>query len=86
MTDNIRPLFGNNISPPDAAGDVDRVLERAHGKYESILMLGVNKETLALEINVSGLDVPQALWLMEQFKFNLLACNAPYTAGSDDAA
>ena len=86
MTDNVRPLVGENVSEPDAAGDVDRVLERAKGRYDSLLMLAVNKDTGALEVHVSGLDVPQSIWLMEQFKFNILAHNAPFTAEPYESA
>jgi hypothetical protein len=59
--------------PKDAAENPDNVLELAMGVYESVLILGYNEEGY-LDPRVSlNLDVEEMLFLIEKFKFKLLA-------------
>lgn len=56
----------------DAAKDPDNVLEQAIGKYESVLIIGYNKDGLLdprASLNLKRRDL---LWLIECFKHDLL--------------
>jgi hypothetical protein len=67
MTDNIVKFY-----PSNAASNPDNVLEQAVGDYKEVLILGWNKDG-DLDVRSSlGLDYKDSLWLVSQFKSNLL--------------
>lgn len=60
------------IYPQGSARNPDAVLEQAVGEYESVFVIGLDKEG-ALEVRSStNLDHKEILWLMEVFKSKLL--------------
>ena len=64
---NIVKFYAN-----DAAKDPDAVLEQAVGKFDDVLIIGWHKNgEFDARANL-GLTKEQALWLVEQFKHNIL--------------
>ena len=62
--------------PKDAAKDADNVLEQAMGVYDQVLVLGWRKDeegTMDARATLGLKDGADCLWLIEKFKFNLLA-------------
>lgn len=60
--------------PRNAADNPDNVLEQAVGEYESVLILGWNRDgNLDVRSSSNLVDGGDLLWLVEKFKFNLLA-------------
>lgn len=58
--------------PKDAADDPDMVLDAATGEYNSLLILGWDKEG-GLDIRANnGMTHKDCLWVMEVFKQKLL--------------
>lgn len=73
--------------PKDAAKDADNVLEQAMGVYDQVLVIGWRKdEEGAMDARATlGLkDGGDCLWLIEKFKFNLLAGVYQGEPGEDD--
>lgn len=71
MADNVTKLY-----PRDAAKNADNVLEQAIGKYSEVLILGYLNDhvgTMDARATLGLKDGGDLLWLLEQFKFNLLA-------------
>lgn len=59
--------------PANAADDPDNVLELAQGEYEDVLILGYDKDGEMIAAASTGFeDAGAILWLIEQFKLNLL--------------
>ena len=62
--------------PKDAAKEADNVLEQAMGQYDQVLILGYLKDetgTMDARATLGLKDGGDMLWLLEKFKFNLLA-------------
>lgn len=62
--------------PKDAAKDADNVLEQAIGVYDEVLVIGWRKDeqgTMDARATLGLKDGADVLWLIEKFKFNLLA-------------
>lgn len=69
MSDNVVKFY-----PADAYKDPDAVLEQAIGEYSDVLIIGWNKDGILDQRATKGLeDGRDMLWLIEKFKFNLLA-------------
>lgn len=69
MTDNVIKFY-----PTDAYKDPDAVLEQAKGDFKDLLILGWNHEGfLDVRMNAEMDDGERVLWLIEKFKFNMLA-------------
>ena len=69
MSDNVVKFY-----PADAYRDPDAVLEQAIGEYSDVLIIGWNKDGILDPRATKGLeDGGDMLWLIEKFKFNLLA-------------
>lgn len=69
MTDNVIKFF-----PADAYKDPDAVLEQAIGEFSDVLIIGWNKDGHMDVRATKGLeDGGDMLWLIEKFKFNMLA-------------
>lgn len=68
MDDNVVKFY-----PMNAAKNPDNVLEQAIGKYKSVLIIGVDKEGLMDARASIGQRIADILFLMEQFKHNLLS-------------
>ena len=65
------------LRQPDAAKDPDVVLESAMGDYDSVLVIGYNKEGF-LDARASlNLDHKEIMWLISVFQHKLL--NGDYT-------
>lgn len=60
------------IYPPGAAKDPDAVLEQAAGEYESVLIIGWDKEGMLSVRSTTDLNGRDGLWMIEQFKLSLL--------------
>lgn len=68
MTDNVVKFY-----PSNAAKDPDNVLEQAIGEYAEVFVVGIDKEGM-LDARASlGLKSSDILFLIEQFKHNLLS-------------
>ena len=68
MTAEIQKFY-----PADAAKNPDNVLELASGVYETVLILGFDKDgdiDCRASTNLTDRD---ALWLIEKFKSNMLS-------------
>ena len=62
----------NVVNILGAAQDPDVVLDEAKGEYESVLVMGWSSEG-SLDVRASlNLTNKDCLWLVEQFKHNLL--------------
>ena len=60
------------IYPPGSAKNPDSVLEQAIGEYESVFIVGYDKEgnlSARASLNIECSDV---LWLIEMFKMKML--------------
>ena len=69
MSDNVVKFY-----PADAYKDPDAVLEQAIGEYSDVLIIGWNKDGIIDLRATKGIeDGGDMLWLIEKFKFNLLA-------------
>lgn len=69
MSDNVVKFY-----PADAYKDPDAVLEQAIGEYSDVLIIGWNKDGIIDLRATKGIeDGRDMLWLIEKFKFNLLA-------------
>lgn len=60
-SDNISYTF-------DAARDPDNVLRQAIGEYDSVLVLGWNKEDVLEARSSTNLKMNEVLWIIEEFK------------------
>lgn len=65
MTSNITPLN------PQSALDPDNILENAKGKFNTVLVLGFDKQDKELFVS-STTDAAEILWLIERMKLRLL--------------
>ena len=66
--DNVTKLYSK-----DAAKDPDNVIEQALGEYESVFMVGYDKDgrlAARASTNISQSDI---LWLIESFKHDMLS-------------
>ena len=69
MSDNVIKFY-----PADAYKDPDAVLEQAIGEFSDVLIIGWNKDGHMDVRATKGLDDGgDMLWLIEKFKFNMLA-------------
>jgi hypothetical protein len=61
--------------PKNAASDPDNVLEQAMGAYSHVLILGWRKDDGSLDgrASLNLKDGGDVLWILETFKFRLLA-------------
>jgi hypothetical protein len=57
----------------DAAKDPDAVLEQCMGEYENVLILGWTPDGVFDPRADLNLKPNEMLWLIEQFKYNLLS-------------
>lgn len=67
--------------PQDAAKDPNNVLEQAINQYESVIVLGWDKEGFLDARASTNLSHEQVLWIISKFTHKLL--NGDY-AGEDD--
>lgn len=58
--------------PADAAKDPDNVLEQAIGSYESLIILGYDKEGRFDPRATSTMTEGTIIWILEYFKMKLL--------------
>lgn len=65
------------LRQPDAAKDPDVVLESAMGNYDSVLVIGYNKEGFLDPRASLNLDHKEIMWLISVFQHKLL--NGDYT-------
>ena len=68
MNDNVTKFY-----TADAAKDPDNVLEQAVGVYESVVIIGVEKDGDLLVSASTNIGENQILWLLERFKHKLMA-------------
>lgn len=59
--------------PKDATDNPDNVLEQAIGEYDSVLIIGYDKDEYLDARASTNLDHSQILWLIEKFKHNMLS-------------
>lgn len=60
------------IYPAGSAKNPDAVLDQAIGQYESVLLVGYDKEGRLDIRSTTDLDHQSILWLIESFKAKLL--------------
>lgn len=59
--------------PANAADDPNNVLEQAVGVYDAVLLIGWDKDgRMECRASTNMNDGGDVLWLLEQFKLNLL--------------
>lgn len=58
--------------PNDAASNPDNVLEQAIGEYESVFIIGYDKNGFTDYRSSTNLDHEQILWLISKFQHKLL--------------
>lgn len=69
MTDNVTKFY-----PRNAAEKADNVLEQSLGAYKSVLILGWDHNgNMEARATLDFADGGEVLWLLENFKFQLLA-------------
>ena len=68
MNDNVTKFYAAN-----AANDPDNVLEQAAGVYESVVIIGVEKDGDLLVSASTNIGENEILWLLERFKHKLMA-------------
>lgn len=68
MDDNVVKFY-----PMNAAENPDYVLEQALGAYKEVFIIGTNEEGHMEIRGTLGLTKARMIFLMESFKFNLLA-------------
>lgn len=59
--------------PANAAENPDNVLKQAMGVYDTVLIIGLDKDGYLDARASTNLKHSQALWFLEKFKWNLLA-------------
>ena len=57
-----------NFYPLDAAKNPNNVLQQAIGKYEHVLLLGINADGEVDFRSDSGIDETEINWLLDKFK------------------
>lgn len=69
MMDNVEKFY-----PADAAKNPDAVLEQAIGEFDQVLVLGWDKNgNFDGRASLGLKDGGEVLWLIEHFKFRLMA-------------
>lgn len=69
MTDNVVKFY-----PADVSKSADAVLEQAVGQFGEVLIIGWDKsDNMDVRCTQGLVDGGEMLWLIEKFKFNLLA-------------
>lgn len=60
------------IYPPGSAKNPDSVLEQAVGEYESVLVIGYDKDGCLDVRSSTNLECKDLLWLIDMFKMKML--------------
>jgi hypothetical protein len=69
---NRRDEMGKVVGIKGPAQDPDAVLENAKGEFESVMVIGWDKDEMLDVRAILDLNQQQCLWLIEKFKFNML--------------
>lgn len=68
MMDSVAKFY-----PKDAAKNPDAVLEQAFGKYESVFIVGWDKNGIMDMRASTNMQAKDVLWLIETFKHKLIS-------------